>query len=107
MPIPNTLIDLGATINVMTKEIFTILGLHGLRQTPIILELVGRYRVKPEGVLGDIFIIVESWRYPTDFLILQPKSNVRGHPLIMGRPRWATIDTFIGYRSGCMTILNG
>lgn len=37
-PIPNTLIDLGATINVINKEVFTILGLHGLRKTPTVLE---------------------------------------------------------------------
>lgn len=91
----------------MTKEIFTNLGFHGLRQTPIILELAGRYCVKLEGVLEDIFITVESWRYLTDFLILQRNSNLREHPLIMGRPCLETIDTFIGYRSGCMTILNG
>lgn len=42
MPIPNTLIDLEATINVMNKEDFTTLGLHRLRQTPRVLELVDK-----------------------------------------------------------------
>lgn len=45
--IPNTLNYLGEAINVMTKEIFTTLGLHGLRQTPILLEFVDRSCVKP------------------------------------------------------------
>ena len=32
--ITNTLIDLGETINVMNKELFTILGIHRLRHMP-------------------------------------------------------------------------
>lgn len=59
-PISNTLIDLGATINVMTNKIFTTLILHGLRQTLIVLELENRSRVKPEGMLEDIVITVDS-----------------------------------------------
>lgn len=49
--IQNKLIEIGAAINVMTKEVFTTLGLHGLRQTPRILELIDVSRVKPEWVL--------------------------------------------------------
>ena len=36
-PITNTLIDLGVAINVMTKDLFISLGLHGLRTTPTVL----------------------------------------------------------------------
>lgn len=39
-PITNTLIDIGATINVMRKDLLTTLGLQGLRHTPTVLELV-------------------------------------------------------------------
>lgn len=85
-PITNTLIDLGAIINVMTKDLFTTLGLHGLKHTPTVLELAYRSHVKLEGVLEDIVITVASWRYPADFIILQTKSNLGGHPLILGRP---------------------
>jgi predicted aspartyl protease len=37
--ISNTLIDLGASINVMTHETMQALGLTGLRETPTILQL--------------------------------------------------------------------
>lgn len=72
-PITNTLIDLGATINIMTMDLFTTLGLHELRHTPTVLELADRSHVRPKEVLEDVVIIVASWRYPTDFLILQTK----------------------------------
>ncbi len=48
-PIANTLIDIGATINVMKKDLFTTLGLHGLRHLPTILELVYRSRLNSRG----------------------------------------------------------
>jgi hypothetical protein len=38
--IPNTLIDLGATINVMTMETMQHLKIDNLRPTPTVLELV-------------------------------------------------------------------
>jgi hypothetical protein len=40
-------------------------------------------------------------------VVLQPKTKLRGHPLILGRPWLATADAFISYRSGSMTISNG
>jgi hypothetical protein len=50
---------------------------------------------------------VESWNYPVDFTVLQPKTKLGGHPLILGRPWLATTDAFISCRSGSMTISNG
>lgn len=105
--IANALINLGATINVMTKDLFITLGLQGLRHTPTMLELADRSRVKLEGMLEDIVITIASWRYPTDFLILQPKSNFGQHPLILRRPWMATADTFISCRMGSMVISDG
>ena len=40
-------------------------------------------------------------------MILNPKSNLGGHPLILGRPWLATADAFISCRSGDMYISNG
>jgi hypothetical protein len=42
-----------------------------------------------------------------DFLVIHPKTTMEGHPLILGRPWLATVDAFIGCRSGEMTISNG
>jgi hypothetical protein len=50
---------------------------------------------------------VESWNYPVDFTVLQPKTKLGGHPLILGRPWLATVDAFISYRSRSMMISNG
>ena len=72
--IPNVLVDLGATINVMTIETVRKLGITNLRTTTTILELEDRSTIKPEGILNDLVISVDSWEYHVDFLVLQPKS---------------------------------
>jgi hypothetical protein len=69
-----------------------------LRDTPTVLQLADRSIVKPEGMLEDIIISIDSWEYPTDFLVLQTKSQFNGYPLIFGRPWLATIDAYIGCR---------
>ena len=42
-----------------------------------------------------------------DFMILTPKNNLGGHPIILGRPWLATADAFISCRSGDMYISDG
>ena len=69
----------------MTIETIRKLGLTNLRPTPTILELADSSTIKPEGILDDLIISVDSWA-PADFLVLQPNSELGGHPLIMGKP---------------------
>jgi hypothetical protein len=53
----NTLVDLGETINIMTKETWEMLGSTNLRPTPTVLELVIRSTLRPEGILEDVVIL--------------------------------------------------
>ena len=94
---PNLLVDLGLAINVMTIETVRKLGLTNLRVTPTVLELADRSTIKPEGILDELVISVDSWEYHANFLVLQPKSQLGGHPLILGRPWLATVDACISF----------
>jgi hypothetical protein len=42
-----------------------------------------------------------------DLFLIQPKTTMDGHRVILWRPWLATVDDFIGYRSTEMTISNG
>ena len=42
-----------------------------------------------------------------DFMILTPKNNLGGHPIILGRPWLAKADAFISCISGDMYIFDG
>ena len=81
--VPNTLIDLGVAINIMTKETMLKLNLQGtLRKTTTIMQLADQSTVTPEGIVEDVMFTIDSWEYPTYFLVLQPKTMFNGYPLI-------------------------
>eukprot|EP00253_Pinus_taeda_P034423 PITA_34423 len=105
--IPNTLIDLGEAINIMSRQTMEQLKLPNLLYTPTLLQLVDRLVIKLDGVLEDILVSLDSWEYPVNFMILTPKNNLGVHPLILGRPWLATTDAFTSCRSGDMYISDG
>ena len=73
--IPNVLVNLGALINIMTIETIKKLGLADLKPTPTILEMTDISTIKLEGILDDLVVSIDSWEYPADFVVLQPKSQ--------------------------------
>jgi hypothetical protein len=82
--IGNTLVDLGATINIMTNNTVELLQLDQfLRPTPTVLELADKTTIKPAGVLDDILVTLASWEYPVDFMIIHSKDPTKrpsNHP---------------------------
>ena len=92
---PNALVDLGATINILTTTTCQKLGITSLDLTTTLLELADRSVVKPEGILHDVMVSIDSWKYPADFFIINPKNRLDGHPLILGRPWLETADAYI------------
>jgi hypothetical protein len=83
----------------MTIQTMEQLNFPNLHPTPTILELADRSKIKPEGVLDDVIVSLDSWEYPIDFMVLHPKSPSRGHLVILGRPWISTTNAFIGCRS--------
>ena len=72
------------------------LGLLDLHPTPTILELDDRSRIKPEEVLDDEVVCVDSWEYLVDLLVLCLSSTSEGYPVILGRPSLTIVVAFIG-----------
>ena len=68
----------------MTLETSQLLQLKNeIRDTPTVLELADHSTIKPEGVIEELIISIESLNYPADFVVLQPKIKLGGHPLIL------------------------
>lgn len=82
--VSNVLIYLGVDINGMTRKIAEQLGLSHIHPKPTMLELADRSNIKHDGVLKNVVVSIDSWEYPMDVIVLQPKSHVGGHPLILG-----------------------
>eukprot|EP00253_Pinus_taeda_P036590 PITA_36590 len=103
----NALVDLGAAINILTTATCQKLGITSAEPTSTLLELADRSVVRSEGILHDVMVSVDSCKYPTDFLIINPKTRLDGHPLILGRPWLATTNAYIGCWQGNMIITKG
>ena len=73
--------------------------------TPTLLQLEERSVIKPDGVIEDIPMSLDSWEHPMDFMILTPKNDLGGHSIILGRPWLATADAFISCGSVICTSL--
>ena len=71
----NTLVDLGAAINILTTKTCEKLGITALEPTTTLLELADRSIIKLEGILQDILVFVDSWEYPNNFLFINPKGG--------------------------------
>lgn len=91
----------------MSKQIMDSLRLPNLQYTPTLLQLADRSVIKPDGVLEDVCVSLDSWEYPIDFMVLTCKNNLGRHSLILGRPWLDTTDSFISCRSGDTFISDG
>ncbi len=58
--IPNTLIDPGAAVNTMGKQVMDTLSPPNLQYTPTLLQLADRSVIKLEGVLEYVCVSLDS-----------------------------------------------
>ena len=82
----NALVDLEATINVMSKDTMHRLHIEGLKTTPTVLQLTDSSTVTPNGLIEDVIVTFDSWGYLADFIILSPKVKLFGYHVILARP---------------------
>lgn len=73
--ISNVLMDLGVAINVMNYETMKKFGCIVVKPTSTILQLVYRSTIMSYGVVEDVLVLVDSWEYPVDFMVIKIKSK--------------------------------
>eukprot|EP00253_Pinus_taeda_P030756 PITA_30756 len=103
----NALVDFGEAINIRTTTTCEIIGITTLEPTTTLLELTNYLVVRPEGTLSDVMVSIDTWEYPADFLIINLRNRLDGHPLILGRLWLATANAYISCWIGSMTITRG
>ncbi|GJZ81544.1 reverse transcriptase domain-containing protein [Tanacetum coccineum] len=99
------LADLGASINLMPLSIWKKLGLPGLNDTKMVLELADRTISKPTGVAENIFVKVGKFYFSAGFVVLDFIADPRV-PLILGRPFLRTVHALIDVYEGEITLRN-
>ncbi|GKF62260.1 reverse transcriptase domain-containing protein, partial [Tanacetum coccineum] len=76
--------DLGASINLMPYSVWKDLSLSELTPTCMTLELADRSISEPIGIAEDVYVTVEKFQFPVDFVVIDFEPDPRV-PLILGR----------------------
>ena len=108
--IDKSLLDLGASVNLMPYLVYKQLGLGELKPTNITLSLADRSVKIPKGMVEDVLVKIDKFYYPVDFVVLdtEPIASEPNHvPIILGRPFLATANAIINFRNGIMQLTFG
>ncbi|XP_015068698.1 uncharacterized protein LOC107013256 [Solanum pennellii] len=95
----NALCDLGAIINLMPLPIYEKLGSGMPKPTTMRLMMVDMSVKRPVGILCDIFVKVDKFIFPEDFVILDCEVDFEV-PIILGRPFLATGRALVDVERG-------
>ncbi|XP_027181968.1 uncharacterized protein LOC113780360 [Coffea eugenioides] len=105
-PIRKAMLDLGASINVMSKIIYASLNLGLLKETAITMQLTDRINAYPEGLIEDVLVQVNELVFPADFYILDmgDEKSLNPSPILLGRPFLSTVRTKIDVNEGILSM---
>jgi predicted aspartyl protease len=95
----NALCDLGASISVMPRKIYDMLGLPPLENCYVDVHLSDIAKKKPLGRINDVLIMINNNLVPIDFLVVDIECNA-SCPIILGRPFLRTIGAIIDMKEG-------
>ncbi|XP_061371387.1 uncharacterized protein LOC133313977 [Gastrolobium bilobum] len=101
--VSQALCDLGASINLMPKSIFTKLEIGEARPTTVTLQLADKSITYPEGKIENVLVRVDKFIFPAYFIVLDFEVD-REVPLLLGKPFLATGRTLIDVEKGDLTM---
>nr|GEX32956.1 reverse transcriptase domain-containing protein [Tanacetum cinerariifolium] len=97
------LVDLGASINLMSLSVWKGLSLPELTLTCMTLELADRTESKPVGIAKDVRVKVGMFQFSADFVVVDFEPDPRV-PLIFGRCFLKTGRTLTDVYKGELTL---
>ncbi|KAM2935486.1 hypothetical protein COP2_033196 [Malus domestica] len=105
-PFKSTMLDLGASINVMPYSIYVSMNLGELKHDGVIIQLADRSNAYPKGVLEDVLVQVDHLVFPADFYVLEmdESDHAPSLPILLGRPFMKTARTKIDVYSGTLSM---
>ncbi|RDX61880.1 hypothetical protein CR513_59843, partial [Mucuna pruriens] len=82
----DAMLDLGASINVMSTPVYKSLNFGALEPTRMIIQLANRSIVQPLGVIEDVLVQVNELIFPADLYVLdmEDETSRKGSTLILG-----------------------
>jgi hypothetical protein len=95
----HALCGLGASISIMPRKIYDMLGLPPLENSYFNVPLADVAKKKPLGRINDVLIMCNNTLVPIDFLVLDVECNA-SCPIIFGRPFLRTVGPIIDMKEG-------
>ena len=74
--VEKTLMDLGASINLMPYKLFKKLGLGKPKLTRINIQLADKSSKHPKGIMKDMLVKIDKFIFPMDFVILDMDKDI-------------------------------
>ncbi|XP_028215048.1 uncharacterized protein LOC114397133 [Glycine soja] len=93
------LIDLGASINLMSISMCRRIGELEIMPTRMTLQLVDRFITRPYGVIEDVLVRVKHFTFPADLVVMDIEEDTE-IPLILGRPFMLTASCMVDMGKG-------
>ncbi|XP_050889522.1 uncharacterized protein LOC127094786 [Lathyrus oleraceus] len=97
------LIDLEASVSLMSLSIYKKLGIGVRQDTRMTLQFADHSVKKPYGIVENVLVKIEKFVFPVDFVILEMPEDEE-IPLILGRPFLDTGRCLINIEEGTMTL---
>lgn len=99
-----SLLDLGASVNILPTYLYNHMDLGKYKPTNITLQLADRSTRRCRGIVEDVIVKCVDFYYPVDFVLLDTNETPDTVPIILGRPFLATADAIISCHSGNMQL---
>ncbi|XP_058762884.1 uncharacterized protein LOC131636270 [Vicia villosa] len=97
------LIDLGASVSLMSLSIYKRLGIGKVQDTRMTLQFADHSVKRPYGIVEDVLVKIDKFVFPMDFVILEMPEDEE-IPIILGRPFLETGRCLIDIEEGTMTL---
>nr|KAJ0195348.1 hypothetical protein LSAT_V11C700386330 [Lactuca sativa] len=106
LSVPQAMLDLGASINVLSYSLFKTIRVRPLKRIGVIIQLVDRSLVHPKGVLEDVLVQVNELIFPVDFYVLDTgdDDSPNSGSILLGRPFLKTARTKIDVYDGTLSM---
>ncbi|XP_024042859.1 uncharacterized protein LOC112099672 [Citrus clementina] len=104
--VEKAMLDLGASINVMPRSIYSSLNVGPLKETGVIIQLADISNAYPDGVLEDVLVQVNELVFPADFYVLDMEEDNFSNsvPILLGKHFLKTVRTKLDVHKGTLTM---
>ena len=79
-----SLLDLGAGVNIMPTYLYKRLGLQKYKPTKFSIRLADQSITQGKGIVENVLVKIKEFYYPVDFVLLDTDEDNTSIPLILG-----------------------